>query len=573
MISFINPCHAKHAQSSTSVDSITLLLNGDSLIASVADSEANKTALINDLSSHGVMASIQDMAQGGTTLTYESGQGSTNWWDERTDVIGVIYSAVADPISSKSDYTDIVVSLGTNDHGLVYGTLTKGDLVDDYSNYLDQLKNDFSNLERIYIAPMARHSYSANDAQWQLLRDVQYQLAEDRADCYILPEFYDLALADTVHLNSASVTIRSDRYASRISYILGMNNKPTLGMEIVSAAMDDDGCLCAITHHDGNDWTLPDASTAKKLFRSETNGAYVDLSNHTIEKVSSTQLRIKGAPWSAPTLQTVWGTMGLIAGGSPGFGANITPDLPHDNSTLELPFMYSAVVPVDNDVIRSITNLAYEVRPSYEKTYDSDIDVATVQSINGKSFSNVNSGNFMTYDTSAFGGAGGFNSTSTNTILSADNGWAAQYTAFVGVVVDIPAIISGSSYLWAFGTSNSISTAAQAYFNTSGNLMFSQNGANITENLGGDFRGGRTVFLFNFTSDSNCDVYANDTVTKLGSFDPKNTYGFTNDLFFGGGSTNFKYGSFFAKLGAHDAVNDPSLAAIMSDLKNKYGVS
>jgi hypothetical protein len=566
MLTFINPCHSRHGQSNTPIDSIVLLLNGDSIIADVADIPTSQTELIGDLSSYGVTTSIQDMAQGGTTLTYEAGQGSTNWWDERTDVKGVIYNFIADPISNKSDYTDIIISLGTNDHGLVLGQLTKAELVNDYSNYIDQLKSDFTNLERIYIAPMARHSYSDKNQEWHLMREVQYELVAQRADCYMLPEFYDLAFADTVHLNAASVTKRSDRYAARVSYILGMNNKPTLGMEITSAIMDDDGCLCTIKHHDGDDWTLPDTNKAKALLRAESDGTFVNLQNHAIEKISATQLRINGAPWSEPTLQTVWGTLGLIAGEAPNYGANTEPTLPYDNSALELPFMHSAIAPTDTDVIRSITNLSYHVRASYKKTYDSGVDIATIQSINGKTLSNLSAGQFPDYAATAFGGNDGIEFTSSNSLLSADDGFPSQETLFAFGSVYTPASVASSFTLFSLGTSNTVGTQARLYIDTDGQLKYGVNDGFGVVTIGGDYRDSTFIWAINYRSNAAADIYINDFTTPVATVNPRNSYPFQNDLFIGG-CTGAQYREFGIKLGIHDSVNDPSLSAIEVALK------
>gem|GEM_PF-2761005 len=574
MITFINPCHARQGRSNASVQNISLLLNGDSLIADISGDSGHVATLTSLLSLNGVHAqTITNIAQGGTTLTHAAGQDITNWWDERTDIKGNRYVNRIDPVVDKDTYTDIIISLGTNDHNDAYGALSLSELIDDYSNYIDQLKVDFPSLARIFIAPMCRHSYSLNDDQWQLMRDAQYGLVDARSDCYILPEFYDLALSDTVHLNDASVTKRSERYAARMANVISGSGKPTLGMEITDAVMDDQGCLCTITHHDGSDFVIPDSDVAKQLFRAESDGAYVDLSNHIVTKISNNQIRIEGAPWNAPTLQTVWGTMGLIAGDSPDFGANIEPNVPHDNSALELPFMHSKVTPADTDVIRSIDNLAYEVRPSYAKIFDSGNDVQSIQSLNGKTLSNLNAGQFMTYDASAFDGAGGLRSTSLSTILTADNGFPSQETLMIGITVDVPDTVSGNGYLFAFGTSNVISTQAQFYINSAGQIRYSTNEANGQDIIGGDLRGGRHAIIFNFTAFDNCDVYVNDAATPLASFDPRNSYAFQNDLMFGGGQDGVAFGQLFAKIGAHDPTNDPSLNDIMSDMKTRFGLT
>ena len=552
---------------SDGVSSIVLLITGDSIASATVDVTATDTAFKGDLADLGITATTLDGAQGGAVLAEEI-SASVAFWDFANEETSALYTSLISGYEGVQAITDCIICLGTNDADKTNGitnNISVADWTTAYEDYMGHLLTTFPTLERIYVRPIGRH-ITRNDGQeeWQGAREGIENAVANTAKAHLMPDFWDLPIdgADNVHPTEAAMGTLAEREAQRISYIANGSGEKALGPKATSGVVNDTGVALSISHESGSDLTIN--GDPSPIFRATGGGIFSDTTSVT--KTDSSTLQVNCSPLTKPAIiTTLYGTMDTLA--------NDGSDNIRDNSSLALPIRYSQVTATDTDVIRSITDLAYEVRPSYAKTYDSGTDISTIDSANGRSFSNLNASNFMTYDSAAFGGVGGLNSTSLSTVLSSDDGFAAQADLFFGIVVDIPATISGNSYLFAMGTSNTIGTYSQFYFNTSGNLLYSANDSFGQINLGGDFRGGRTAFLINFTSNTNFDVYANDGSTIFGSGNPRNTYAFTNDLFFGGGNTNFKYGNFFAKLGAHDSGDDPSLTAIMDDLKTKNNIT
>lgn len=241
----------------------------------------------------------------------------------------------------------------------------------------------------------------------------------------------------------------------------------------------------------------------------------------------------------------------------------------------------SEILGNDTDVIRSITNLAYEMRPSYAKTYDSGVDVASVVSANGKSLVNQNAGVFFDFDATAFDGAGGFVSTGSTSSLVGDTGITPTSGMFLGFVVEVPASFAFSG-LFGLGSGSTVpSTQARMFIQGTSHGSFpGRLGYGVHEDTGirylttlGDQSDSRLAILLNYRDSSNLDIYVNNASSPALTLDPRDAYQFQTNIGFSGADSGIIFGGCFCKIGAHDAVNDPSLADIMAAFKTDYGIA
>jgi hypothetical protein len=455
----------------------------------------------------------------------------------------------------------MVISLGRNDVGSLIDSMTPTAWKTAFSEYIDFLFTDFENLERVYLRVMGRHPDfldAADEAKWEAIRDIHYELAQEKANVYVMPENYDLTMNDNSHLGSAAMQIEMDRNAKKIAYVNGKYNKPMTGMKITGAMDDANGVLATITHSDGTDFIIPETPDTSSLFRIEYDGGQVaDLSSVDLLRISSNQILIEtGALVYPEKLHVMYGRMSGIA-------TDVTPQFPKDNSPNQLPLTRSKVLITGGaNAIDDITNLDFYLRPDASKTYSTGTKVATVADEISGTWTNWIADAEMNFDAAAFGGLGGFTSTGTSNRLKKDVSWAG--TMFIATCLTIPSILSGTSVIiWQGGTANTATSVVQANLQTNGSLQFSQNQVNANQNFGGDYRGGTYVFVFNFTSDASCDIYVYDKngLVAQHNFDPRNSYTSRTELYYGGSIAGTVHGIMLGKNEAH-SISDPSIGAI-----------
>lgn len=568
-----NPSFDPALKARVFIDNITVLLNGDSIASYTVDTPANASAFTDDLNDLGITATLLDGAQGGAVLTEEI-SASVAFWDFANDETSALYTSLIQPNEGSWTPSDVILSFGPNDAAKLTGitnNITKANWVTAYKNYIAYLKSIFPTIERVYLRQIGRH-ISRNDGndEWQAAREGIDQVVNETVGVYVMADYWDCAIdgADNVHPTNAEFQAKIGlREAARINYVANGVGLKGLGPIVSEAAVSDTGLVATIQHVDGTDYTINGDPAG--AFRATGNDIFSSVDS--VSKTNTTTLQINCGPLTKPArLQTLYGTMDTLADNG---GDNI-----RDNTSLILPIRYSDITATDTDLIRSITDVEYEMRPEYGKTFDSGVDVESVISANGRSFDNLNASNFMDYDSTAFGDAGGFVTTSTSSILKSEGGFAAQEDMLIGFVVELPATFSFSQ-IFALGTGSTPSTNCRVFAQgtggaNAGRVGWGRNQANgVTYVTTGSEAGNRLAILLDFTSLSNLDVYINDGSTPIASLDPNNAYASQNALFLGGGGAGFEFGGFFAKLGAHDATNDPSLTAIMNELKSNYNIS
>ncbi len=223
------------------------------------------------------------------------------------------------------------------------------------------------------------------------------------------------------------------------------------------------------------------------------------------------------------------------------------------------------------NTITDITNLIDYIDGASSVTFSAGTTVSEIDSLEvsgvQRTFSNINT---VTYDSTAFDGLGGFECATNTSRMSSDQGFAAEEQNFIGVVVDVPASIAAYGTVMSLGTNDTPANQAELGIDVTGRLFYGRDeGLNYID-LGGDYRGGRHIFMLNYRSYDAVDIYA-DSSTILATIDPRGSYEAQNDIFFGGLADSV-IGTFFAK--AEDRQSDdPTFAQIVDYAIDKYNLN
>jgi len=551
--------------------SLRLGFIGDSIISG-SDAAGTTTAL----QTYAKIVSAAQIKHGhGGAVLAEEIDANNAFWDFTNEEPSSEYVDNIQPLEGTESLTDVIIGLGTNDAVKTNGVtnnISKTDWKTAYKDFIAHIKAQFPSVNNIYIRPIGRH-ITRNDGfdEWNAVREAIYEVATETSGVYLMPEYYDLPIDNGDNVHPSDYTKMTERESTRIAHINGATSQAAECPKITRAEVTDTGIRASITHRDGNDITISgDPSSIFRGIAPDGDAVVID----SVVKVNANTLDLNFTPVTAgSTLVTLYGTMDPLADDG--------SDSIKDNSTLALPLGYSEVVPTDTDVIRAITNLEYEMRPSYAKTYDSGVDVLSVVSANGRSFDNLNVGNFFDFDATAFDGAGGFVSTGSNCVLNVDSGLPIQAGMFLGFVVELPSSFGFSGLFGMTDAStppsgnNRIFVQSSSHGSFPGFVGYGTNESQAVEYISswGNQTGNRLAIFLNYTSASNLDIYVNDATTPALTLNPRDSYTFQNSLSIGGADAGIIFGGCFAKVGTHDAVNDPSLTDIMNALKTDYGIS
>ena len=403
----------------------------------------------------------------------------------------------------------------------------------------------------------------------EAIRRIQYKVAANRANVHILPPYWGLVLADSVHPTGASYIAMAQAEAAHIAYVLGKVSLPNDGMSVSSAVVDELGILLNIDHDNGTDFTVPVFGEGVEAFQI-TEGSQVH-NFDGFERVNANQLRLyTGASFGGDNIQidTIYGSLYDLGQGE--------PPMVRDNSAYTLPFIDQVVNVTNplraNDPILRLTNRAYYVRPTNGKTMTSGNEFSSIASVDGTKFTATNDDWELV--PSAFDGVGGIRPTTINAGLRGDGGLLNNPNAFmIGLVVDIQEngdiLLLGSDSFGPFGSA--------AFFVDSGNLQaYRFDSSPSLPTLATNVIGQRLAIIIDCQDQSSMDIYINGHSAPI-SFDPwSNFFGWTTLFLNGGrnyGSASNIFGCAWAKSGGHDAANDPSIEELMNKMKGDYNIS
>lgn len=543
------------------VSSIASIFLGDSLAEQLAGASPS-AEFIAETGAGGVTSTVLERGVGGAKLP-RSFSSTEFWWNDLTDSAGAYYASQLDGLVDKATYTDMFISLGTNDTSFIIDTLSKAEWKTAFQQFIAYIETQFVNVERFYLRPLGRHvslAQSTNGAKWQAIREAIDEIIDENANCYAAAETYDLTITDTVHLTPADRLIEAERLAARVLNVTGRTGTKALPPEISSAEITDDGLILNLTHSDGSDITVPASVDVSSLFYLENDSTAIDLSGVTLERIDATTLKLKCGLYSEIN------KFGLGYGTMEGIAADVAPVFPYDNSTLELPIKPKSIIPTDTDIIRSLDDLEFYVTPDSPKTL-SGSNVLTITDINDTTFNFwASSSKRAALTPNLFGTKGGYRFNNSNARLSK------PITMTEGMMFGGVNTCRGSSgnNILRFGTGSSPSPNYLYYFN--GGLFWYRNSANAIVTLDSGYNGVSFAWVINVKSNTAMEIYINDGATPIvAEFDPLTNLTSLSDVLLGT-STDMDMGMAWGKQGAHGG-GDPSIVDIIDKMKLDYGIA
>ena len=143
----------------------------------------------------------------------------------------------------------------------------------------------------------------------------------------------------------------------------------------------------------------------------------------------------------------------------------------------------------------------------------------------------------------------------------------------------MPASLSNAVTVFSLGAATFGSSNAMISIAVAGGLYWNRDEASGFPLLDSDVRGQRIAVIVEAVDADTMNIYVNDGVTPVATFNPFDAVGAQfRPYIFGRGSAGqshagTKIGSFFLKESAHNPSNDPSIEDIMDHMMNEYGVA
>lgn len=373
----------------------------------------------------------------------------------------------------------------------------------------------------IIIDMLGRRTTDINDIFWQNVKDGYFELIAENSWIYAGAERYDLVLADAQHLNQDGYEAQGRRQAKRIAAIYEIiPSPPTLGPSIISAEfIEPDVIDVTIAHSGGTDFTPSTAIEGIELITDNVKIA------GSVTRQDATTARIILEEGLAPTKEE---TAIIHSGYGQLIGLDNTKVI-KDNGANTLPLQTGKVTPTRDAIMQSSTLKAYIDPRGSTKTYVSGTQINTIQSLAAPVTTvGAVSGNIApSYDSAAFGGAGGLSFPDVDCELVVGDLGTAGGTWTVGMVFEIPAIIN-TFYFFGWGASGGATDAQALMFMTNlGQLRYSRDQANLIQTLDDGYTGGeKHLFIFEYVSASVLNFYkdVSGVMTLMGTMDPNDDF-------------------------------------------------
>jgi hypothetical protein len=541
---------------------------GDSYANAIAANATNRDAFTDALIVAGATtATTGDAAQAGANLTEND---TDNLWNLSTSSKGALYTSLIDPFADKETYNVGILSIGTNDRSFLPDTTSEADFKTGYEELLAQLRIDFPNVQYWFIYPTFRDNATADYEGMNIVRRVQREIALEKSDCYLLPESYDYTAQDDLHIDDdAEISYAGDRMALRVANVTGNGGATLRCPDLTACQVTDEGLLFTITHRDGNDITVP-ASTSPEMFYAVTEFAQsngvLDVTSYDVEKVSSTQIRLRCGTLTGVSDAGLGGTMAGLA------STDAEPVVPYDNSTAQLPLQTKSFVPTDTDLIRTLGNIQAGFKASWDKTYATGTEVDTIFGVNGRSWSRTFS-TYPLFEATAFDNEGAIQFNEITARMQTALTLQADMMIFGVCEIDTTSANNDVIYFGLNGTTG-IADYNLKVLSGNGEMRWYDDESNAVINFGGDYRGKKLVYLIDFHSQSDADFYfytEEDGLSTHTDNDLKNYTGQNRFILGGGGTIHaeswLKYGDSSTLAGGTTITN------IIDELKSRWGIS
>jgi hypothetical protein len=528
---------------------------------------------------------LQDMSTDGCALlksidsTYflidDSSGADPVGWTRGTNYYTNVYNAMT-TAANTSDYA-IIVS-GTND-ATVGSPITKSKYKQALAKLKEFIQADFAYIQCAFLMPIHRSDYAPSvNANYNIVREAAREKCTEDSWFKILPDMYDLDLADTAHFTtSVYQTTLAERVADCIAYVFGKRSiTGVYGPQVTSASFETGHLLLNVTHDEGTDFTSIPALTNKTL---ALRVGTTDYKTSSVTRISATQLKA-----DLENVGLVDGTIAsaVIAHGTMAELSGTSAEVIKDNATKAKPLRSGVVTLTNNDPLFNVHNLSLDLIPkTAAKTFSSGVLVTQATDRMNGYWEMLGTTREPTYDEMAFGGQGALTSGDSTTFMMSNTVFTKSNTGWGGMVFEVPASTAGSKYIVTWGTASAGSALIALYFTNTGILNFIENSAGGSTALSSDLRGTKNILIWNFRSTSTVDFYLNNNAVvtldprdSLIAYDKISLFNRTSSET--GGTVGFKIGRIWHKNTAHDAGGigtDPAIVDIISSFRTKYGLS
>ena len=574
-------------------DQLYLAVGGDSLALRFVSNSGNLAKAVSEGEAYygSGNVTIEGFAQGGlaTMNTWANANGATSvyFWDDTTSqpaakLTGLISSGITTP----ADVNAVMLFLGTNDADATLqagfgSTYTKAQYKTAVQELCENLYNiQFPNASFIGIVPFHRNDQTdfAGDV-YQAVMESWQESADEVSYIKLLPSIWDVDLADTVHptgeedaspSTAAYQGVIAPRMMDAIATLHSKTAGALTGPSMATATLEADHILVDITHDKGTDLTVP--ASAENGLAVTDDGATLTIDG--VMKVDTDTIKIDLPDQGLNTGSTykVFASYKQTEA-----LARTSAEVITDNATNAAALVQGQITVTENDPVRKLTNLVVDMNARGGIKSVSGSDVTAISCSTGQRLISA-TGRYPHYDDTAFGGAGALFAPDTTTHMLNDTGFTASAAGLLGIVVDIPAG-AGNHDIMILGTGSTGNSATRLRYESAGDkLRWRTNQSNFAETLKeGGVAGHKHVILMNFISEDSCAYYINDT-SVTGSFDPRNQVANQNRVWFWSQTAsnttaaNLKIARAFYCNAAHDGVNDPSIATLMSYLNDTYNV-
>jgi len=288
-----------------------------------------------------------DGATSGSTLIFSNATDDNWWYNELNDTYGDAWDTFEAVVSS---YTGTILGVhwdqGENDQGDIANNPTKQAI---YKNGLvtvfERMREIIGADIPVFICPIGRRGDAQTGIGYQVLREIQKQLADEYTWIHLLPEKFTQGDDGGAHLNIPAGYQAYAPFAARKALsVLGETISGVDGAQLVSASRGGTTINVLIDHDAGTDYTPIDDINGFKLF---DDGSEIEVLNAF--RIDSTHIGIDIA--SVPT-----GASQVLYYGYDRLNDVDNTKLLKDNSSFLVPFKSTTItsIPVSETYLNDI---------------------------------------------------------------------------------------------------------------------------------------------------------------------------------------------------------------------------
>jgi hypothetical protein len=211
---------------------------------------------------------LVDVSKVDRSLRWEaSGAYAESFWDERTDVAGILLTAFTDVIDDIGGEIEVILWY-QGERDSYNGIVTEAEYEDSFGKMKTSCETTLSNTDvKWYIFPLSRCTSGTpctsyvTDASWQAIKDAIYDIAAGDSDIRIAADPTTRANSDGIHVTNAEHGVLGELTAQTFLYDLGEVTYTGSGAYIDSYEIVDTTTIdLRIEHDGGTDFTAADSA-------------------------------------------------------------------------------------------------------------------------------------------------------------------------------------------------------------------------------------------------------------------------------------------------------------------------